>query len=210
MKPIVLLLAATVLFAGSTDAWAQSRGKARADATQHYKWEDAQGRIHFSDTLPVEALNQGRTIYRNGRVVGQVERALTPEEREEQERLERERLAQEALAQEQQQALELLEQSYPDPQSVKADFAQRKVFLTDRITASQATINQHRRVLLDRLERAAEIELKGKKVPKKLADSIQEAVNVVRHHRLDIEQTNARISKLNEEEARVLHSLGWR
>lgn len=212
MKPFILLLTAGLLIAGSWDAQAQTRGRtnaSKAGEAVHYRWEDEQGRVHFSDTLPAEALRQGRTVYRGGEVVRQVERTLTAEEKAAADRVERERMAAEAKAKKEQDALDLLERSYPDREAVKADFAQRKVFFSDRVVASEATISQHRRLLLGRLERAAELELEEKKVPKKLADEIKEAAGIVRQHHDLIKQANQSISQLNTEETQLLESLGW-
>ena len=215
MKPLVLvLMVGSLLVGGPWDAQAQTRGrgkpaKAQTDTSKHYRWEDANGQTHFSDTLPVEALRQGRTVYQGGQPVARIERLPTAEEQAELDRAAQALAAQQALAQEQERARALLGQSYPDPGAVRADFAQRKVFLDDRITASQATIAQHRRVLLEQLRRAAELELQEKKVPAKLAKSIQEAASVVRENQANIERTHGEIARLNDEEAAILKTLGW-
>jgi hypothetical protein len=49
---------------------------------QLYKWTDANGKVHYSDTVPPEANDGARKqLSSEGVVRGQVERALTPEER---------------------------------------------------------------------------------------------------------------------------------
>lgn len=49
---------------------------------QLYKWTDANGKVHYSDTVPPEANNSARKeMGTDGIVRGQVDRALTPEER---------------------------------------------------------------------------------------------------------------------------------
>ena len=211
MKPLIALLTIGVLLGGALDAQAQSRSKnaSKAGSGVHYRWEDEQGRVHFSDTVPLEALHQGRTVYRGGQVVKQVERSLTVEEIAQQEALKEQELAEAARKEEERKARELLERSYPDADAVRADFAQRKVYYSDRITASEATIAQHRRVLASRLERAANLELGNKKVPPKLAAEIHEAVGVVRQHQKQIDQAHESIAQLSAQEAQVIKDLGW-
>ncbi len=49
---------------------------------QLYKWTDANGKVHYSDTVPPEANDGARKqLSSEGVVRGQVDRALTPEER---------------------------------------------------------------------------------------------------------------------------------
>lgn len=57
---------------------------ARADntPTEHYRWKDASGLVHYSDTIPSSALAGGYDIVDNqGVVVRHVGRELTPAER---------------------------------------------------------------------------------------------------------------------------------
>ena len=48
-----------------------------------YRWVDKQGKVHYDDALPPEAVNQARREYntRTGSTLGSVDRALTDEER---------------------------------------------------------------------------------------------------------------------------------
>lgn len=206
MRILLGAVLGVAVLAGSLDAQAQTKRSGSA-SPKHYRWEDESGRVHFSDTLPVEALRRGRTVYLGDRVVGQVERPLTQEEQ-----AQRERQAQIQAQREQEQAQrereeELLRRSYPDEAAVRADFAQRKVFFEDRIRSSETSIGQYRRVLAERLKRAAELELEGKKVPSKLAGEIREAVGVIQGHQRAIERARQDISNLSNEEEAVLEAL---
>lgn len=50
--------------------------------SEHYRWKDTAGVVHFSDTIPASALPGGYDIVNNdGRVVRHVGRELTPAER---------------------------------------------------------------------------------------------------------------------------------
>src|SRR5579864_2730217 len=77
--PIRLLFAAAMAvccIAQIADAATQSGTYTR------YKWKDAQGSMHFSDTLPPEALQMGYDVVNaQGVVVRHVDRPRTAEER---------------------------------------------------------------------------------------------------------------------------------
>src|SRR5690348_14129068 len=47
-----------------------------------YRWVDKDGKVHFDDALPPEAVNQARQEFssKTGTQTGAVDRALTPEE----------------------------------------------------------------------------------------------------------------------------------
>ena len=80
MRRIVLCLLITALSgaAASVPAYADQDN---ASAT-HYRWKDASGVVHFSDTIPSSALAGGYDIVdKNGLVVRHVERELSPAER---------------------------------------------------------------------------------------------------------------------------------
>src|SRR4249919_1034157 len=52
-----------------------------------YRWVDKQGKVHYDDALPAEAVDQARQEFsaKTGTATGSVDRALTPEERAQQE-----------------------------------------------------------------------------------------------------------------------------
>jgi outer membrane murein-binding lipoprotein Lpp len=75
-KTILAVALAATLVAGAVSA--QSKGGPKL-----YRWVDKDGKVHYDDALPPEAVNQARTEFsaKTGSVAGQVERALTPEVR---------------------------------------------------------------------------------------------------------------------------------
>jgi hypothetical protein len=67
-------LRATLLAASACCAFSAS--------AQLYKWTDENGKVHYSDTVPPSANDRARKEMRtDGTVKGQIERALSPEER---------------------------------------------------------------------------------------------------------------------------------
>ena len=76
MKQLILSLAIIGALVATGAAEAQ-----KAPTKKLYRWVDKDGKVQFSDSLPPEAIDQARTEMSNtGRVVADVDRALTPEE----------------------------------------------------------------------------------------------------------------------------------
>ena len=72
MLPLSLLLAIAV----SAPAFASNT------PSEHYRWTDSAGVVHFSDTIPASALVGGYDIVNNqGRLIRHIGRELTPQER---------------------------------------------------------------------------------------------------------------------------------
>jgi hypothetical protein len=76
-KRLVIFAAVTLM--ASTAAIAQSP---TTGSGIRYKWHDAQGKVHFSDSLTAEAMKYGfDAVNDQGLVIQHVPRQLTPEER---------------------------------------------------------------------------------------------------------------------------------
>ena len=73
------LLAAALALALAAGVAAQDK----TDGPKLYRWVDKQGKVHYDDALPPEAVNQARGEYdpKTGNRLGTVARALTAEER---------------------------------------------------------------------------------------------------------------------------------
>src|SRR5207342_3469448 len=68
-----------------------------------YRWVDKEGKVHYDDALPAEAVDQARQEFSatTGTHTGEVGRALTPEERAQQEAADRAAAAANVTAEEQ-------------------------------------------------------------------------------------------------------------
>ncbi len=85
-----------------------------------YKWKDAQGGLHYTDTLPAEALQNGYDVVdAHGYVVRHVERARTEEERKADAATAATRAAERRHEQEQVQADQQLLNAYPRERTCK-------------------------------------------------------------------------------------------
>jgi hypothetical protein len=138
-----------------------------------YCWEE-NGRKVCGDALPASAVDSARTEIspRSGLQVGQVGRALTPEERaaaEEQAALERQAAEAEAARQRRELAMAI---SYNTEDDLRAAFGERIVLVDEALKTSRMGVANLRLSLLSLLRQASDLELQQKPVPKALATNI--------------------------------------
>lgn len=178
--------------------------KAKTSAAKLYRWTDAQGKVHYTDTLPPEALEQGRTEYsRKGSLLNQVQRAPTAEEKALQEQQAQQ--AQAAAEQEKTKARDQLafQAAYPSEEAIGRDFQQRKQTLEGQIKTQQVLMAEQRKSLLSQLEMASTAELMGKTVSPKMAANIQAMAQQVRQHEATIRNLREQILALGQQEKDV-------
>jgi parvulin-like peptidyl-prolyl isomerase len=168
MNRTVLVLAVAVSLALSMPADAQKRPGARSATTAKklYRWVDAEGKEHVSDTLPPEMVGQERQEISaaSGRTTATVARELTPEEKAayaaEQERtqVEAARLAQ------QQRDEEAMLASYLTEDDLKRAYDERIGLLKQTLESTDVSLNELRKGLAVQLADASETELQNKTV----------------------------------------------
>ncbi|HEX5756010.1 MAG TPA: DUF4124 domain-containing protein [Arenimonas sp.] len=179
-KTLLALALITAVVAGAADA--QDKGKKKL-----YRWVDADGKVHFSDALPPEAVDQARKEFSatSGMSTGAIDRALTAEERAalaaqaasaaEQAKIEEERKRQE----------QAMLASYETEDDLKRAFDTRVELLKQAIEAVEASIGGQRDSLLAQLADAAATELAGRPVDAKRAQTIRDLRDeLVRHQDL--------------------------
>jgi hypothetical protein len=157
---------AAVLAAGSFDCAAQ----------QLYRWVDRDGNVHYSDSVPPEAIDQERErLNRQGMTVDRVERALTAEERAEQaERLTAEAAA--AKAREEQAKLDaVLLGSYQSEVDLTRSYRERFDLVEQTMESARVGIRSQEKSLVDLLNHAASIERQGKAPGERIDNSIATA-----------------------------------
>ena len=169
MKRSLLCLAILALVATGAAGAAEKSKKL-------YRWVDQDGKVHFSDTLPAEALQQARTEINaeSGRATGEVERALTPEEQAERDRLAAEAARTEREAERERQTEEAMLASFQSEEDLRRSYGMRVTLMQENLNAIEAGIGSQRTSLAGLLAEAAEAELAGKPVGRKQADAIRE------------------------------------
>jgi hypothetical protein len=189
MRRTVLLLLPALLLAASGVTPARA-----ADNTPvvHYRWKDAAGVVHFSDTIPASALAGGYDVVNNdGQVVRHVARELTPVER----KAAAVEAARQAAAKRaaQQQSLEdtQLLSAYPtDKDLQQSQQAQLQQIQTD-IATLQTNLRSQESTLTDLLAHAADLEHSGKPIPADVNKRISEQRESVNQERGALVQRRA-------------------
>lgn len=162
-------------------------------AKQMYRWVDAQGKVHYGDTIPPEYARQGNAeLSKSGRVVKETPPALTPEQIQARQALEaREREAREK-AEEQRRRDKALLASYTTVDEL--DLAERRNLeaVDVQIKSHELRIKsvQSRLAALNKQE--ASLRARQRPIPADLSADIRQAQD-------EIEELRARIVKANQE-----------
>lgn len=184
MRKSLPVFAAALLM--SLAASAQNTGSIR------YKWHDAQGLPHFSDSLTAEAMKYGYDLVNDrGLVVQHVPRQLTPEERAVANKLAAEQAEQQRIIRERANAEEQMLAAYPDEESFRISQQQALDTIDQQIHTTQLNLRSQEKALTDLLARAADIERSKNPIPKFLADSIAQQRNVVTGQRSALQRQQA-------------------
>lgn len=177
MRTSFWVVAAVVLLA-SASLHAQDKGGIR------YKWHDAQGLVHFSDSLTTEAMKYGYDLVNDhGMTVGHVARQLNAEERAARNKILAEKARKARVARDLANAEAQMLAAYPDEESYKISLQQALDTIDQRIRTTQINLRSQEKALTELLGRAADIENAKKPIPKSLTDSIAKRRGVVTEQR---------------------------
>ena len=138
-----------------------------------YKWNDAEGNLHYSDALPAEAGKYGYDIVNpQGVVIKHVERAKTAEERT----AAKAELAKAKAAKEAEETRVRTDQqmlaAYPTEEDLKRAQHQQSEMLEQNLTSARISLQSQEKSLAELLGHAAELDSSGKPVPPTLAKRI--------------------------------------
>jgi hypothetical protein len=173
MSKLLTIIAVALLGVGAV-AHAQNNGNVR------YKWHDAQGLLHFSDSLTAEAMKYGYDLVNDrGLVIQHVPRQLNPEERAAANKLAEAQAAKDRAARELANAESQMLSAYPDEETYKISQQQQLDTIDQQIRTTQINLRSQEKALTDLLGRAADVERNKESVPKFIADSIAKQRDVV-------------------------------
>lgn len=206
MKRITLLALATAFVV--TQGYAQSSNKPPAKsksgtapaAKKIYRWVDENGKVQFSETLPAEAKNSARTEFNaKGRSTGQVDRAMTPEERAafEREQAEAAKLAEMEAAK--RRAELAMMQVFSTEEDLKRSFNERINLTKQSIESTEASIGSQRSSLVSLLADASEDELQNRPSPAKRVATIRELHEAVLKNKQRLIDYRIELGTLNGE-----------
>jgi hypothetical protein len=169
-----LFVFATMLLIASLSVHAQDSGSIR------YRWHDAQGLLHFSDSLSSEAMKYGYDLVNDqGLVVQHVPRQLSTVERAAAKKLADQQAEQQRIERDRANAEAQMLSAYPDEKSFLVSQQQSLDTIDQQIHTTQINLRSQEKALTDLLGRAAEIERSKDPVPKFLVDSIAKQRDVV-------------------------------
>lgn len=201
MKRPLLCLAIVAALLASGMAAAQKK-----DGAKLYRWVDKEGKVHFDQALPPEAVEQARTEFSttSGRTLGTVDRALTPEERAAEAAAAQAAIEAAAAANEQKRQEDIMMASYETETDLRRAYGERIGLLQMTLESTDISIKSLRENLTTLLSQASDIELDGRRVLEDRAKTIREL------HAEKAKQTSlqaarrADLAELNAEFARML------
>lgn len=159
----------------------------------HYRWVDASGLPHFSDSLTEDAVKYGYdVINKSGIVTAHVGRELSPTEQAAAKKQAEQQAAQQHAIEERKRADMQLLNTYPDEDALKLQQQQVIETLDEQMNTTRVNLHSQDAALTDLLSRAADNERAKQPVPKFLIDQIAAQRNVVANERalLERQKTN--------------------
>ena len=140
-----------------------------------YKWVDDKGQIHYSDSVPPEAINKQRDVIdQKGIVVDEIGAAKTKAQLEEDKR----RKAQEAIKQQQLDAKhrhdKMLLETYNNDSDIVKMRERKLAAISDIITINQNRIDKLKEDLVPFKKQVAAIQKNNKEIPGELRDKVKE------------------------------------
>ncbi|GLQ89207.1 DUF4124 domain-containing protein [Dyella flagellata] len=170
-----------------------------------YRWVDASGLPHYSDSLTMDALKYGYDVINSsGTVTEHVQKQLSPTERAAAEKQAAEAAARKhAVDQQKARDIQLLN-TYPDEDALKDEQQQVLESLDAQMNTTRSNLHTQDSALTDLLNRAADEERQKKPVPKYLVDQITGQRNVVANERGLLEREKANREAMLQQQAQEL------
>ena len=170
-----------------------------------YRWVDASGLPHYSDSLTEDALKYGYDIINsNGMVMTHIQKQLSPAERAAARKQAAEAAArQRAAAEQKARDIELLN-TYSDEDALKTEQQQVLQNLDEQMSTTRVNLRSQDAALTDLLNRAADDERAKQPVPKFLNDQIATQRNVVASERALLERQKANRETVVQQQAQEL------
>lgn len=149
---------------------------APAQAQKLYRWTDKDGKEHYSDTLPAEAIDSARAELSksSGSTVGEVARALTDEERAQQAAAAQAAADQARLEEESLERDRALLGSYPSEGELQRAYTERLLLLDEAVKSAQVGIDAQHAALGGTLAHATDLELAGRPVDARTLGNLRE------------------------------------
>lgn len=175
--------------------------------TYRYRWKDAAGLPHYSDSLTSDAMKFGYELVNDrGIVVQHVDRQLNPEERAAaQKAAEQQAVLDRAAEQRKRNDAQMLA-AYPTEASFKTLQQENLDSLDQQISTTRSNLRSQEKALTDLLTRAGDIERAKQPVPPYLTQGIAKQRDVVARQRDALErEQNARDAQAQKNTQDLMH-----
>jgi hypothetical protein len=141
---------------------------------KRYRWKDAQGLVHYTDTLPAEALQVGYDIVdAQGLLIRHVDRARTSEEKKADAAAAAAELAAKQKAIEQTNADQQMLVAYGTEEDLAASQKAKLVAIDQTVQNVRMSQTDQEKSLADELAHAASLERNNKPVPAQVTQQIE-------------------------------------
>jgi hypothetical protein len=186
-------------------------GVAPLYASKLYRWVDDEGNVHFTDRMPAEQVDKGRTeLNEQGLTIDQVAPAKTPEERARDAELERLRREQQRLREKQEAEDRVLLRTFHSVDDIALARDGKLAAVDVLIRVSERNNKLLKAKLAEEEKRAANLERAGKPIPEKWQNEIASTrrslnegyANILRH-----QQNKAIIRETYDEDIRRFRTL---
>ncbi len=197
------LIVAALALAIASGAAAQRNAKVEKKL---YRWVDPSGKVHYTDALPSDVVNQARAELSasTGMVQAEIGRALTEEER-------KQLAAQAATAAEAQaridnsrRADEAKISSFRTEQDLRAAYQERQSIIDETVESLEAAIDSQRNSLHSQMGLAGDNELAGRPVPQRTISTIGDLRKGLQDQEVALLQRAAEKQVLGEELDRLV------
>lgn len=174
--------------------------------TNVYRWVDKDGKVHYDQALPPEAVNQARTELnaKTGNTTAEIERAMTAEERAAADAAAAQAANAAKLAEEQKHQEEVMMATYSTENDMRRAYGERISLLKTTLESTDVSIRNVRENLATMLAQAAEAELAGRKVPPERDAAIRELHAEFQRQQQFQGNRRTELESLNAEFARML------
>ncbi len=151
-------------------------------AARLYRWVDADGKVHYTDSLPPDQVRRGHDeLDRRGITVRRVERAKTAEEIAAEKRIERLRKEQQKLIEKQKAEDRVLLRTFRSVDDIKLTRDGKIATIDSMIAVDRGNIKRTKRRLEQMQDHAAQIEKRGQTVSKRYLANIAQLRDEIRN-----------------------------
>jgi hypothetical protein len=146
-------------------------------APKLYRWTDKDGKEHYTDSLPADAVDAARAELNkaSGSTVANVERAMTDDERAQQAREAEAAAAVAKIESDRLQNDRTLLSSYSSESELQKTYSERLILVEESVKSAQVGINSQRGSLASLLAHATDRELAGQAVDARTLENLGDA-----------------------------------